>query len=121
MWGASVVAAIALAAAAFMLRFLIALLSESAPSVCYWVVPVGGEPEGKEHLRVLRGIYFDDDCRATGCNRGDYYLEFLENENHGKEECTSGLIALDVRPASARLGWSSIHARRGNVLRERRF
>ena len=40
MWAAWVVAAIALAAAAFMLSFLMALLREGAPSVCYWMVPV---------------------------------------------------------------------------------
>jgi hypothetical protein len=46
MWEASVFAAIALAAAAFMLRFLIALLREGSPSVCYWVVP-GRQGEGE--------------------------------------------------------------------------
>jgi hypothetical protein len=40
MWAAWIVAAIALAAAAFMLRFLIALLLEGAPSVWYWATPV---------------------------------------------------------------------------------
>jgi hypothetical protein len=44
MWAAWVVAAIAWAGAAFMLRFLIALLRESAPSVWYWVVPVRRDP-----------------------------------------------------------------------------
>jgi hypothetical protein len=39
------VAGIALAGAAFMVRFLIALLQEGAPSICYWVVPVRQEPE----------------------------------------------------------------------------
>ena len=46
MWSALVVAAIGLAAAAFMLRFLLALLREGAPSVCYWVIPsVAGDEE----------------------------------------------------------------------------
>ena len=36
MWAAWVIAAIALAGAAFMLRFMMALLREGAPSVCYW-------------------------------------------------------------------------------------
>jgi hypothetical protein len=35
MWASWVDAAIALAAATFMLRFLIALLREGAPAVCY--------------------------------------------------------------------------------------
>jgi hypothetical protein len=46
MGSALVVAAIGLAAAAFMLRFLLALLCEGAPSVCYWVIPlVAGDEE----------------------------------------------------------------------------
>ena len=40
MGAAWVIAAVALAGAGFMLWFLIALLRESAPSVCYWIVPV---------------------------------------------------------------------------------
>ncbi len=44
MWPAWVIAAIALAGAAFMFRFLMALLRERAPSVCYWVVPVRPGP-----------------------------------------------------------------------------
>ncbi|MGA8623031.1 MAG: hypothetical protein WB660_31465 [Candidatus Sulfotelmatobacter sp.] len=45
MWAAGVIAAIALGAAAFMVSFLMALLREVAPSVCYWVVPVRREPQ----------------------------------------------------------------------------
>jgi hypothetical protein len=59
MWAAWVIAAIACAAATFMGRFLVALLREGAPSVCYWVAPVAsgsesisgeafGENEGEE-------------------------------------------------------------------------
>lgn len=44
MWASLMIAAVALAGAAFMLRFLIALLREGTPSVCYWVVPVRVEP-----------------------------------------------------------------------------
>jgi hypothetical protein len=53
MWAACVVAAIALSAAAFMLTFLVALLREGAPSVCYWVVPVRREAqlENKRYVR----------------------------------------------------------------------
>jgi hypothetical protein len=89
MWAGWVVAAIALAATAFMLRFLIALLREGAPSVCYWVVPVREEPQ-------------------------------LEKEKYAKEERVSGLITLDVRPASYGLGWSSIHPSRGYIFGEHR-
>ena len=120
MWAAWVVAAIGLAAAAFMLRFLIALLRESAPSVCYWVVPVRRAPEKEGHLKVLHGVYFDDDCRATESDRGDYRWELTENENHEKEECSSVLIALDVR-ASDSMGWRSIHSKRCYVFGEHRF
>jgi hypothetical protein len=59
MWVTWVVAAIALAAAAFMLTFLIALLRESAPSVCYWVVPVRREPE-RELVEILSSKRMDD-------------------------------------------------------------
>ena len=52
MWATWVVAAIALAATAFMLTFLIALLREGAPSVCYWVVPVRREPK-RELVEIL--------------------------------------------------------------------
>jgi hypothetical protein len=121
MWAAWVVAAIALAAAAFMLRFLIALLSEGAPSVCYWVVPVRREPQKEGHLEALSGICLDGSCRATESDRGDDRLGSLENENYAKEERSSGLIALDVRPVSDGLGWRSIHPRRSSVFREHRL
>lgn len=112
MWAAWIVAAIALAGAAFMLRFLIALLGEGAR-------PVRTEPEKKGHLRVLCGIYFDDDCRATESGRGDYRLELVENENYAKEECSSGLIAFDVRPVPNGFGWRSVHPGRGYIFRGR--
>ena len=108
MFAAWVVAAIALAGAAFMLTFLIALLREGVPSVCYWVVPVDRESQKKEQIKVRRGIYVDDDCRATEWVGGGFDLEFLENEGHAKEDYDSGLIALDVRHVSARLGRRSI-------------
>ena len=119
MWPAWVVAAIALAAAAFMLRFLIALLREGAPSVCYWVVPVRRGQEKEVHLKALGGIYFEDECCAT--HPDDYHLEFLENEGHAEEKYDSGVIALDGRPADARLGWRSIYSSRGYGFRQRRL
>lgn len=117
MWAASVVAAIALAATAFMLRFLIALLRESAPSVCYWLVAVRREPEKKAHLKAERGIYFDDDCRATESYYGDYRLELMENEHDAEEKCASGLITLAVRPVPDNVVWRSGQPSRGYVSR----
>ncbi len=121
MWATWMVAGIAFAGVAFMLRFLIALLRESAPSFCYWVVPLRKELEKKGHLGVQHGIYFDDDGSATESSRGDYRWERLENEHHAKEKCASGLVALDVRPVSDHLGWRSVHASRSYPLRERRL
>jgi len=104
-----------------MLMFLAALLREGAPSVCYWVVRVGREPEKDEPSRVLRSIYFCDDGRAAKSDRGDYRCELSENEHYAKEKCTSGLIALGVHPVSGRLGWRPVHSSRGRVFREPRF
>jgi hypothetical protein len=64
MWAGWVVAAIALAGAAFMLRFLIALLREGAPSVCYCVVPVFPDPE-REALKGLNRSRLEDDWPAV--------------------------------------------------------
>ena len=118
MWAAWVVEPIALAATAFMVRFLIALLRESAPSVCYWLVPVRGEPE--KGLRILRGIRFEDDCRATESYYGDYRLELMENEHHAEKKCTSDLMALAVRPVRHNLVWRAIEPNRGDLFRGRR-
>jgi len=122
MWEAWMVAAIALAAASFMIRFLIALLREGEPSVCYWVAPVRGEIEretktGEErNLGFPIRIYADEDSRSIESDYGGYRLE-LEYENSAKEYA-SGLIALDVPTVSASLGRRSI--RKGiDVFRER--
>jgi hypothetical protein len=120
MWATWIVAAIALAAATFMLRFLVALLREGAPSVCCWVVPVRRGSQS-ETLGAARENYVDDEFRASACGRMEGYLEFLEKENYAKEECGSGLIAIDVCPASASMGWGSSYSRRGNLFHERRL
>ncbi len=120
MWPAWVIAAIALAGAAFMLRFLMALLREGAPSVCYWVVPVRRMPKKEVHLEALRGIYFDDDCRATENHRSAGCGELLERENYAKEVFSSGLIALDVR-SIAGIDSRSIRPKRGHIFREHRL
>jgi hypothetical protein len=115
MWVAWVVAGIALAAAAFMIRFLIALLREKAPSVSYWIIPVRGRPEQTRHLQVLSRIYVDEDSRAQEGKHGDSDGDSLENENYAKEDGDSGLIALDVPPIGG-LGWGSIHSGRGSTF-----
>jgi hypothetical protein len=121
MWATWVVAVVALAAVAFMLRFLTALLREGAPSVCYRVVMVGSELEKDEPLRVPRGIYFDDDGRATESDRGDYRCELLENEHHAEEKRTARFVALGVHPVF--VGWSrrSIHPKPDDRFREPRL
>ena len=121
MWAGWSIAAIALAATLFMLTFLIALLRESRPSVCYWIVPVLREPEKGQHLSVLRGIYFDDDCFATRGDSGDCRLELMENEHHADEKYISGLITLAVRPIPDNVVWRSIEPSRGNAFRGRRL
>jgi hypothetical protein len=112
MWMAWIVGAIALGAAAFMLRFLMALLREGAPSVCYWVAPLRREPL----RRVLAANYPEYDCRAPECNPSECNVGLLENENYAKEDYPSGLIALDVHPVSNGLVRCSIYPW-GYVLR----
>jgi hypothetical protein len=120
MWAALIVTAITSAATAFMLRFLIALLREGAPSVCYWVVPVRRKPE-REIVGVLRSDDIDDDGTALGHIHRECHLELLENDNYAKEECSSGLIVLDVRPVSAGSVWRSIYQNNGYGVREHRL
>jgi hypothetical protein len=104
----------------FMVSFLLGLLREGAPSVCYSVAPVRRRPEEQRHLEVLRGIYADMDCRAPEDKRSDYYVKILENEGHA-EECASGLVALDIRPVSIRLGWRSIWSGRDRIFHRHQF
>jgi hypothetical protein len=119
MWAAWVVAAISLAGAAFMLRFLMALLRDGPPSVCYWVVPMRRAPEKECHLTFLRGIYLDDDCRAAS-DGSACCGQLLENENYARKEFSSGLTAFDVRPIAG-VDPSSIHPRRAHTFREYRL
>jgi hypothetical protein len=121
MWAPCLVAGIALSAVAFMLRFLVALLREEAPSVCYRVVMVGREPKKNEPLRVLRGICFDDDGRTTESNRGGYRSELSENEHDAKEKRAAGLVAFGVHPNLVGGRWRSIQLKRGYVFREPRL
>jgi len=124
MWAACLVAAIALSAVAFMLRFLVALLHEGAPSVCYWVAPVRREierdikTEKERSLGFTVCIYVDEDFPSTENDHGDYVE--LENENSAKEY-SSGLIALDVRPVSNGSGWRSIRSRNRSAFHQHRL
>lgn len=120
MWLAVTFSAIAVTGTAFMVWFLLALLRDREPSVCYWAVPVYGRLEKERHLEVLGGIYGDEDCLATEGDLRDYRIALLENEHHAKEGA-SGPIALDVRPASATLVWGSIEPRRFDVVRDRQL
>jgi hypothetical protein len=115
MWATWIVAAISLAAAVFMLRFLIALLREGAPSVCYRVVLVRREPE---QVEVLCETYFDDDWRATEDDRGGCSVEFLENGIYAKQERSSNLIVPGSGAVSNRVGWRSIQLRGGHDFGE---
>jgi hypothetical protein len=117
MWATLVIAAIALTGAGFMLWFLVALLRECAPSV----VPVRRERQKERDLGNLGGIYVRENGRAIESGCGDYSLGSVGKENYAEEECSSSLIAFDVRPVTNRLGWRSIYPRRGYVFRERRF
>ena len=117
MGAAWIVAAVGFAAVVFMLGFLIALLREGAPSVCYWIVSGRRELETERHF--LRSIDGDHVSHATECN-GIYHLELLGNEGHAKE-CASGLTVVDVRPVSDRLGRRADHSRNKYALREGRL
>jgi hypothetical protein len=121
MWAAWVIVAIALAATAFMLRFLIALLLESAPSVCYWLVPVRREPEKERQLQVLRGVCIEDACRMTENDSGDYRRELTENEHHAEEKCIPDLIGPSLHPGRDNVVWRTVQPSGGNVFRGRRL
>jgi len=121
MGAASVVAAIGFGAAAFMLRFLMALLGEGTPSVCYRVVPVRRKLEKGEDQEALGRIYVDESCRATAANRSAPYRGALEKQNHAEGRYGQGLIAIDVRDVSGRAGWRAINAKHNAVPGQRRF
>jgi hypothetical protein len=120
MWAAWIVAAVALLAAAFMLRVLVAFLSERPPSVFYWVVPVRSEGH-RGMFEAWSANYVEVDCQTAECDSREYYDELLENGNYAKQECSSGLIVFNVRAVSDGLGWRSIPTKRGHVFREHRL
>jgi hypothetical protein len=47
MWLSVALVAMTCSGSAFMILFLIALLRERAPSVCYWVIPLAGGKQAK--------------------------------------------------------------------------
>jgi hypothetical protein len=116
MWVPILVAAIALSGTSFMLWFLIALLRDSAPSTCWWIVPIRCELK-RENQDGLGGYTGDDNFRSdsepSACCVGR-----LENRVHAKH-AASGLIALDVRRVTGRLGSRSIQPSRA-IYHQRR-
>jgi hypothetical protein len=60
MWKAFALVVIACGGTAFMVRFLIALLQEGSPLVCYWVIPVvAAEVEERAQEVFETGLEFD--------------------------------------------------------------
>jgi hypothetical protein len=59
MWAAFVPVVIACVGTAFMVRFLIAVLREGPPSVCYWVIPVVAAEEERAQEVFETGLEFD--------------------------------------------------------------
>jgi hypothetical protein len=116
MWVAILVAAIALSGTSFMVWFLIALLRDSAPSTCCWIVPVRCDLK-RESDHGLGG-YVGDDGYSSESEPSDCYVDLLENPVHAKHGA-SGLIALDVRSVTGRVGWRSIQPSRADYHQRR--
>lgn len=64
MWLAFALVAIVCSGTVFMLRFLVALLRERAPSVCYWVIP-SAAADGEEREQNDFEADFQFDVRDT--------------------------------------------------------
>ncbi len=119
MWLAVSLVAIVATGIAFMLWFLLGLLSERGPSRCYWLVSTC-QPKTRTWEELNRNDCEDEHDRQFEAR--DYYVELLENQIHEKPIHTkvhaSGLIALEFRPMDRSVGWRSIAARRGVISRE---
>jgi hypothetical protein len=115
------VAAIGFGAAIFMIGFLIALLRESAPSVCYWVGMSGWEShqEKEDDFEAVNSTDDGQNCHSPMVNVGECCWQLAENENHEKRKCSSGLIAFDVHIISDELGWRANQPGRNRGFRER--
>ena len=60
MWAAFALVIIACGGTAFMVRFLIGLLREGSPSMCYWVIPVVAAEDKEQAQEVFdTGLEFD--------------------------------------------------------------
>jgi hypothetical protein len=117
MWVAIFFVAIALTGTSFMLWFLIGLLRDDAPLTCCWIVPIRCALE-RESNNCL-GEYVGHDDYKLEHEPTDYYVELSENRVHAKHGA-SGLISLDVRSVTGRVGWRSIQPSRA-VLHQRRL
>ena len=116
MWAQATLVAIALTGTVFLIWFLCGLLREGMPSICYWIIP---RLERETSTVEARGHSFvGEDCGTPERERSDYYVQFLENEGHAKR-CASGLIAINVRAASASPGWRSIQSKFVHFYHER--
>jgi hypothetical protein len=116
MWLASIVAAIALLGTAFMIRFLVALLCEAAPSKSGQVIARSRYivPETRTERRGNLAVTFAAERKS------DEYIDLSENHFDAKE-CVSGLMALTLRHVPAGSGWRSIRAGRASALQQHRF
>jgi len=113
MWAAIFLVAIALTGTSFMLWFLIALLRDSVPSTCCWIVPIHCGLQRENSFGEYVGDHYQPEREPS-----DHYVERLENRVHAKQG-NSGLISLDVRILPGSVGWRTIkpgHA----VLHQRR-
>ena len=103
-----------------MLRFLVALMREGAPSVCWGIVQFVYDLKKSAPRKVLSGIYADKERRVPEHKRSAYNVSLLENENDAQEDFDSGLIARDVRLAGD-MGWRSIRSERGYISSQRQL
>ncbi|MGA7376753.1 MAG: hypothetical protein WBW36_10425 [Candidatus Sulfotelmatobacter sp.] len=117
---ASVIAAIGFGGTVFMLWVLIALLGEEAPTFRYSVALVAQEPAHRNEGLQLVSVAFDDRYLWEAArNRSDDCVELLENINHEKGVCDSGLSALDVCNVSGRFCRRPVHPKYSFVRWER--
>ena len=88
MWLAFVLVAITSAGTVFMIWFLIALLREGSPSVCYWVIPsVTGRGEERERKEAdFESDIWNLDLKAA-------FIKFMEMEFAGLDNLSSSEAA----------------------------
>ncbi|MGC2822540.1 MAG: hypothetical protein WA198_22800 [Candidatus Sulfotelmatobacter sp.] len=113
---ASVTAAIGFGGTVLMLWVLIALLREEAPTFRHSVTLVAQRNEG---LQLFSVAFDDTSLWEVAKSRSDDYAELLENKNHEKGVCDSGLTALDVCNVSGRFSRRPVHPKYSFVRWER--